>query len=216
MLFAIIYTVLNVSTAPVAASSDVIKEESLDLELSQVEIYGYFGDKSYDYDSYVGLDGREYEIKAGEIARIKFREFDRDASPTMEFIDIEATVSNHGDRVVSDVEVTLAVRPKITYEIYIKDYPHKMWSDDDMERFAEWFSPLFVRKVKINKINANSEAIVLFDKIVFYKMIKEYQKKKLWPTEFNFEVSVSPAPGGEVTFKNNTKQTNLKIHIPFY
>jgi hypothetical protein len=186
--------------------------ESADLSLSKIRFYGFFkGEKGIEHY----IDDKLLNIKEGETLRREFNWFDRVDGIITDIIDVETTVYNRSKQVMTDIEVRLSISPRMTYFVYIKDYPEKLWNSEEMERTAEWFAPIILLKSKINKVDAKSSTKVVFEKINLGKIIDEYFKKELWPTELEFTISIEPA-GKEETFKNNTERRTLKIPVPVY
>ncbi|MEW6585366.1 MAG: hypothetical protein AB1442_07105 [Nitrospirota bacterium] len=186
--------------------------EGADLGLSKIKFYGYFtgGKNITNY-----IDDQPIKVKEGETLRHEFNKFDKVEGVIADNMDVETTVYNRGKQAMTDIEVRLSISPKVTYFVYVKDYPEKLWNSEEMERTAEWFAPIVLLRNKIKKLDAGASSSVVFEKINIGKIVDEYLKKELWPIEFEFTMSIEPV-GGEGTFKNNTERRTLKIPVPVY
>jgi hypothetical protein len=187
--------------------------ENADIGINFLKYYGYFkGTKNVEYF----IDEKKVPVKEGEILRHEFNVFNDVEGVITDLMDVEVMVSNVGKKPMTDIEVTLSISPKIGYFVYIQDAPdEKIWGIKETERTAEWFVPIILTVNKIEKLNAESSTKVVFEKIELKKIINEYRKKDLWPTEFKFEISIEPQ-WPEVSFRNNTIFRLLKIPVPVY
>ncbi len=169
-------------------------------------------------DGVVYLDGKEIEVK--KEGRLEFYEYDPLVGLDPDFIDIGVNVSNNGTQSMRDVEVRIAIAPKISHLIFI---PGIVGSGTDPRtadhestyRTASWFAPIILQRKTLLQITGGRSAEVRFEKINLKELIQGYVKRKLWPSEFRIEASIEPQ-GREDSFQNNTMSRNLGINLPPY
>ncbi len=179
--------------------------EGGDREVNAIKFYALL----LEADTVAHIDGKTIDVKKGD--RIEFHEYAPHSGVAPDLIDVAVVVTNRGNQSEKNVEVRLAVSPKVGKVIHYPGTPD-LPLHDEIEKSAEWFAPIFFLKQTIKSVAPGQAVEVKFRNIKLGSILKDYMRRRLWPVTLNFEASVEPS-STEETFKNNTVKRDLKVRM---
>jgi hypothetical protein len=154
--------------------------------------------------------GKEYTFKTGKPLRLKVLNYEEDIKPETDFIDVEAVIGNVGKGVAENVEVRLAVSPKIGSITHLAKTDGDP-SNEEMEELSEWFCPKILMKQSIKEIKEYSSQKVIF-RLNFKELYDSYSEKQLFVSRLMFMLSVDPQ-NPQINFGDDTTKIIVRISV---
>lgn len=184
-----------------------------ELEALGITFYGFAEASGTTY-----LNDKPMDVKPGD--RLAFDAHDPLGGFSPNVIEIGVTVRNKGPAGAANVEVRLAVSPKVAPLVFLEglEGSGEDPSTADREatlRGAEWFAPILLMRQRVPWLRANNSTEVVFKKIDLRAMLAEYAKRKVWITELRFDASIEAAMGDR-TLRDNSVTRHLRIDLPPY
>lgn len=177
--------------------------EGHDLEVKAVKFYALIPQAGY----VVGPDKKVVAVKKGQ--RVEFDEYAPHSGLAPDILEAGVTIANSGETNQLNVQIRLAVSPKVGKVTFYQGTPD-LPIHEETEASAEWFAPILLLKQVVGTVPAGQTVNVFFRNINLGSILKDYNRRHLWPIMLNFEVSVEPV-NSEDTFKNNTVRRFLKV-----
>lgn len=157
----------------------------------------YRGDKEYTGDS------------NGKI-KLEVLDFERDINSNTDTLEIECTVFNSEKNSAKNVQVRLAVSPKIGRIVFL-DENEGIINWIETESTASWLCPSMLIEQNIREIKGGSAQDVSFS-FNLHKMTEGYIDKGLWLTGIILMISIEPQEL-EKNIKDNTVKITIEIPI---
>jgi hypothetical protein len=188
------------------------------LELRSLKIYASF--EGGQTGAVLYPSGKEVALKSGEVARLEIDRYSPVDGVRPVTVQLIAVVANRGPAAARDVEVRVAVFPKVAPLVFTDDFVDSGEDPSAADHFATekaaaWFTPVLLLQKTIANIEAGDSAEIVFEGINLKGIIEGYAARRLWPTALRFEASVEPQ-GRQTSFRNNSKTRQFRIELPPY
>lgn len=176
-----------------------------DLVIGNIKFFALFTHAGHVVNS---PNGEMISVKKGD--RLAFDEYIPHGGIAPDIVDVEATLRNEGDSSEKNVQVRLAIVPKVGSVFY--EGSHDLPNHKKVLESAEWFAPLALITQNIKTIPRQASITVRFRNIDIGNISRKYLALNLWPAILRFELSVDPT-GVEITYKNNTVRRDLSMNM---
>lgn len=179
--------------------------EAHELELRALKFYAVFAEAG----DVINSENKVVSVKKGE--QLEFHEYAPHSGIAPDILNVGVAVANTGNAVQRNVEIRLAVTPKVGRVILYQETPD-LPVHEATEKTAEWLAPILLLKQTVNTLPPRRVVQVTFRNIKLGSILKEYSRRHLWPVMMSFEASIEPVDM-EATINNNTKKRNLTIRM---